>query len=540
MTNHKGKTMIMTIVDRIGNWNPQLFREWKGRLTGRNLASATVLSLLGQLIIGMVLQSKFPIPKPSNADADWVTHSPYCTGESRSPYSFQCLPDGLGSWQLDWKDFWLDMATWSSVAILVALVLGGVYLLIDDLAKEQKRGTLNFIRLSPQSSESILIGKILGVPVLVYFAVALVLPMHIVSVIAAGLPIDTLFRFYLLAAAGCGVFYNVALLFAFLEGSAWSGLLLAGFCNLPYLLAFRLMFPENKNHSWSELQWFSLPLGKQPDLLQVFVFCNLILWTFWLWQAVNRRFRNPSATLLSKRQSYYAMACFQVLLLGLTLTHDRGYNGLETLYGFSIVNLVAFVILTAALSPQRQTVQDWARYHHLQGNRRSAVREWIFGEKSPVLVAIALNLAITGIIWIPGILFLGAKNHEAAIVALLATANIIWICAAISQVTLLLKNRRRQAFAIASVAATIGLPPILLLVVSAGSASVSELWMFATFGWGLLDVNSIGFSISTILLGFLGQVCVMAALSWQLNRILHKVGDSDTKKLLQERRSLPS
>ncbi|MGB3240643.1 MAG: hypothetical protein WBB29_20310, partial [Geitlerinemataceae cyanobacterium] len=142
--------------------------------------------------------------------------------------------------------------------------------------------------------------------------------------------------------------------------------------------------------------------------------------------------------------------------------------------------------------------------------------------------------------WIPGILFLGAKNHEAAIVALLAMANIIWICAAISQVTLLLKNRRRQAFAIASVAATIGLPPILLLVVSAGSASVSELWMFATFGWGLLDVNSIGFSISTILLGFLGQVCVMAALSWQLNRILHKVGDSDTKKLLQERRSLPS
>jgi hypothetical protein len=46
------------------------------------------------------------------------------------------------------------------------------------------------------------------------------------------------------------------------------------------------------------------------------VLTTLGIGTFWLWQAVNRRFRNPSATLLSKRQSYFATLSVECFLVG--------------------------------------------------------------------------------------------------------------------------------------------------------------------------------------------------------------------------------
>ena len=55
--------------------------------------------------------------------------------------------------------------------MLVALLVMGTYLLIADLSREERRGTLNFIRMSPESAKNILLGKLLGVPILVYFTV---------------------------------------------------------------------------------------------------------------------------------------------------------------------------------------------------------------------------------------------------------------------------------------------------------------------------------------------------------------------------------
>jgi len=41
----------MNLLDRIGDWNPQLLREIKGRLKFRNIAIAAVTSLVGQLLL---------------------------------------------------------------------------------------------------------------------------------------------------------------------------------------------------------------------------------------------------------------------------------------------------------------------------------------------------------------------------------------------------------------------------------------------------------------------------------------------------------
>ncbi|RMG10619.1 MAG: ABC transporter permease [Cyanobacteria bacterium J055] len=528
------------IIDRIGNWNPQLFRELKGRLTGRNLAIATTLSLLGQLIFGWVFYSRLPLP-PDIEKLGEIPNNDYCTGSLHGG-AFDCVPDGLGYWQINWSFFWWHVAAWSGVAIIVMLVVGGVYLLVGDLAKEQQRGTLNFIRLSPQSSESILIGKILGVPILVYLAAALVLPLHFGSAIAAGVSIDTILRFYGLTLAGCAFLYNVALLLGFLGGSAWLACLVVGLCQFPSIGLFRLMFPTDLRGlpaypSLPELQWFYLPLGEQIELLHVFAFCSFAIGTFWLWQAVNRRFRDPNATISSKRQSYLAMACVQVFFVGFILVKGN-IDEFSVLSGFSVFNLLVFLIGIAALTPQRAAVQEWARYRHLHPQGRSELREWILGEKSPALVAIAINLAITAIVWMPAILMLPAKSLAIAIVGLLAAAILIWIYAAIVQVLLLLKTKKRAFIAVGAVLGAIVLPPICAFVFAIRFSELAigshELWSFVIFGVGLAQAESL--AMSTILLGFLGQVCAMGTLSWQLRRITRKLGASDTQVLLQERR----
>lgn len=135
--------MLLTL-ETIGNWNPQLFRELKGRFNFRKVTIAASISILGQSLLVAIISA------PSYTDS-WEINSQKCFN------IFQSL-----NWILP-----------------IILVLGGAYMLIGDMAKEERRGTLNFIRLTPQPSQSVLIGKILGVPVLLYFAIALALPLHL-------------------------------------------------------------------------------------------------------------------------------------------------------------------------------------------------------------------------------------------------------------------------------------------------------------------------------------------------------------------------
>ena len=47
-------------LDPLGDWNPQLLRELKGRLKPRNLILAGVLSLLGQFLLFMSFLVRIP------------------------------------------------------------------------------------------------------------------------------------------------------------------------------------------------------------------------------------------------------------------------------------------------------------------------------------------------------------------------------------------------------------------------------------------------------------------------------------------------
>jgi len=45
--------MKLNLLDRIGDLNPQMWREIKGRFKPRNLVIAAIISLLGQFMIAM-------------------------------------------------------------------------------------------------------------------------------------------------------------------------------------------------------------------------------------------------------------------------------------------------------------------------------------------------------------------------------------------------------------------------------------------------------------------------------------------------------
>ncbi|MCU0535286.1 MAG: hypothetical protein MUD14_15470, partial [Hydrococcus sp. Prado102] len=203
------------------------------------------------------------------------------------------------------------------------LFLGGFYLISTDIAREEQRGTLNFIRLSPQSSQDILIGKMLGVPSLIYLGVALGIPLHFVSSLHEGVSLGEIFWKYLFWIVGCWLFYSFACLYTFRLSShqknlynpyaiAGLGLILAGTFVSPYLSLIYLFTTP----SLSKINWFFLTLGDDRLFDCLWLLMTIVGANYFLWQAVNRRFRNPNITIISKAQSYQLMALFQLWLLG--------------------------------------------------------------------------------------------------------------------------------------------------------------------------------------------------------------------------------
>ncbi|MFB2976009.1 hypothetical protein [Microseira sp. BLCC-F43] len=314
-------------IDQIGDWNPQLLRELKGRLKPRNVIIAVVASLVAQflLFVSFLNQHLNTIYVDSNYCRLRPNYEPYIlqrdqiNAQINSLYSNygkneqainqlhiklskistilnkQCPEDALNM-KLWWQDYAPKLFLLISVIAIFALLVAGTFMLINDLSQEERRGTLNFIRFSPRSSASILVGKILGVPILVYLTVILAIPLHLWLGIMGQIPIGEIFSFYGVLVASCGFFYSAALLFSFVSYSglpslqSWlmSGAVLAFLC----LTSLAKAINQNPtdwiilfNHSWilpylvyqkgreyvssfplnygdiNQLQWFDLPLG---------------------------------------------------------------------------------------------------------------------------------------------------------------------------------------------------------------------------------------------------------------------------------------
>ncbi|XZN93692.1 MAG: hypothetical protein ACM65M_13080 [Microcoleus sp.] len=360
--------MILNLFDRIGNWNPQLFREIKSRLKGGDIAIASALSLGGQLLLFMYYKAR--IVAPPYGLYNYPINRNFCTGTAYSDYEQQCVRGALGNFAINWPRWWAEIFTDLSIWIVLALLVAGTYMLVGDLDKEERRGTLNFIRLSPQSAKTIFIGKIFGVPILLYLAVILAVPLHLYSGLAAQIPLYKILCFDTAIVASCALFYSAAMVFG-LTTSGWfkpwlastitlvvfwisfGGLTksagdLGAFLSAIGILRHLVVGIDSLGADLDKLQWFYLPVGTNIAIGLALFLLICGMGTYWMWQGWQRRFPNPSATVWSKGQSYLLVICCQIIILGFALQDGHSFNNyISSLLIFNWLMFLALEVMEA-------------------------------------------------------------------------------------------------------------------------------------------------------------------------------------------------
>ncbi len=506
-------------LDRVGNWNPQLLREIRGKLKLRNLIVAISISLLFQIILLLFYSQRIP--------------SEECYAQVRG---FGCAKS--------WADWWLEQfrfITWTEPFVLF---LAGVYSLISDISLEDYKGTLNFIRISPRSSISILMGKIMGVPLLAYIGLGLVIPYHLLAAINANVPIAFLLSFYVLLIGTAFLLFSGAILLALLSGwqAKFGGQVTAGalvFSFVTFVWIVPAFMWWNIFTAWSsfskvlvggrinaiQAEWWYLPITSNIWTSHIFTIVNLVILSLAIWRILERRFHNPTATIVSKGQSYLVTLYLEILMLGFCIQSGFADKGLYGEFQFLlmlfiyIANFFVFLAAITALTPQRQSLLDWVRFGALSTTEEHSsgfgyiLRDLIWSDKSPAPIAIAINLIITQLpilIWVNS--WNNSEIRSRALIVIASFAISVLIISLVIQLILFLKNRNPSAWATGTVSALIFLPVLIMLSLSITPERYAGVWLFFGFPWVVVA----NIKLSDIILAFGGQISVIIALSLQL------------------------
>lgn len=549
---------------RFLDWNPQLFRELKGKLKTRNIVLAAAIALVTQFIAVIYLLGQLPDPDPKGILGKQLSR--YCQGNGyRNP--LVCTTDMFNKWVINWQLLWLDLFIILSIISIFALLVIGTYMLIADTVKEEESGTLNFIRLSPQSAGSILLGKVLGVPILLYGVILLLLPLHFMSGLGAHIPLNLMLEFYGVILASCAFFYSLALLWSlanlgFRGLKPWLGsgilgaflfiltkalfnnygsldnpadwlflfnpsLVLAYLIDATYLPSSKIDFLTAGN--LAELSFLGQTLWTKASIGMGLIWFHFCLWTYWCWSIAKRRFLNPEKTLISKTQSYWLTGWFVAIALGFTLQTTR-QDALEGYFIFLQFCLGIWGLgLIAVLSPHRQALHDWARYRHQPHSQGNVLwKELILGENSPSTIAIGINLMIAIAYIIPSIFIHLNQNQSFVLWGFILSAGSIILLALVAQLILTSKNRKRGAFSIITVTSMIIVPPVCLKFAEIVPDTTPFVWLFSFLPTAVAGHAT----MSNLVLALLGQWLAISLLGLQMTRKLKQAGASETKILM--------
>ncbi|WP_242040356.1 hypothetical protein [Anabaena subtropica] len=550
---------------KLGEWNPQLLREIKGRGKVRDILLAVAVSLLGQIVLFMYFQAQLPY----HADSSFAYNHKYCKSDTLSE-PLQCIFDSYDNVIINWQLWCQDVFSMLSLIGVFILLVGGTFLLINDLATEERRDTLNFVRLSPQPPQSILIGKMLGVPIILYLVLLLAIPFHLWLGLKAQIPLSQIFSFYGILIIAGFFYYSGALLFSlvgtWLGGfQAWlgSGLVLgfllftkealrdSSIVNYPIII-IRLFNPYyfiphySKVSQLSRFHWFALPIGASFAITVCFSVLLYLLGTYFIWESLQRCYRDPNSTMLSKKQSYLLTSSFTLITLGCTnwgAAFTEGYyqSSLmkENIAFLMFLDFGLFLYLIAALTPNRQTLQDWSRYRHIYSSQKldnsKLIKDLIWGEKSPAILAIAINalIAITCLVFFILIVSSPVNDKYKALLALVFAGSLAIIYAALAQLVLLMKNEQRILWANGMLGAVIILPPIVLGLLLSNPSNQSVLWLLSVASpLVILYPGGAYIVTTTMFLALLGHGGILGLILFQITSQLKKFGESATKAIL--------
>ena len=491
----------------------QILREFRGRLKPRSVLAAVALSVIFQSLLGLFV---------SQVMVNLVTP----------------------------QEKWLRVCQTLTWCIPYLLFIIGSYYLVSDFTQEEKRGTLNFIRLSPRPAHEILLGKLLGVPILPYVMVAAAIPLHLVSAVLGGVPLIMLMSYYLVLIVAVVFVYCLAML-AGLTGSARPLMLgqqaptAIAFAGLAlFFLAPGFMF-WNQFLTWyavpgrellfgnlysePSMEWLYLPISQNALIAHGFTLVNLGISIVLLWQVLKRLFHNPRTTLLSKRLSYIVVAYANGLTWGFFQTSQLDADDrLAALIVLYALNASLFAILCFGLNPQRQMLLDWSRYRSRQ---QDLLRSLIWDDKSPAVVAIAINFLIVASLIVPWTFIILNQAMvdvpELSFVGVFLAVISVGLCfltyATLVQIIFSTRVHNPYIWGVGVVMVVIVVPLILMGIFRLspeGSPAVMTLWTFLGYPfWDYSEPNIMGY----MGLGLVLQLGLLATLLYQLNHHLKKL-----------------
>ena len=568
-------------LDRLGDWNPQLMREWQGRSRWRNLLMATLPAIAVQALI--LLQRLAELPNK------FAKINRYCTGSLSDSNEIQryCtfLPNNSGL-NIQWSMFWSDVFRDISVTLPWVLIVGGVFLLIADYSKENQRGTLNFLRMSPASSRQILLGKLLGVPILLYSIVAVTLPLHLGAGLAAGFSGLALGEYYLVLAATMFCFYAAALWFASLtpklQGAGpWLGalvvllLLFLGMVitdnshttilnwSTVFNPIYSLSFFDSSNlessrsywpftgHNSLDIVWFTHRLNNFSYL--ALALTNTLGLGLWFWSLLERRFQAPGLTPISKQQSYGLTLFVSLLAIGFcTAPYRAKYNEIfsyrsHDISGFIIAMVIWSLMLIFLLLPSQQAVLDWARYRRQRKAKRAGATEfkadatvsrnllWDLrrNDNSPTELAFVINLAIIGGVFAASLTFLSEGYRQYPLLILLSwlfSALFLYSCLGMVQLLSLSNYQHRHWMSVGGLVTVIaGIPAALGMLGLTPNASTAMLWLLTIAPLSVVESSG----TLAITFGLATHLAIAGSLTWVLTKRLCHLGQSEWKALLE-------
>ena len=330
-----------------------------------------------------------------------------------------CLPNSDGGFKVNWRQLYGDALPFVRGLFLTIMGLGGTAAILRNWLQEVKLGTLDFIRLSPEPGRRILLGKILGAPILFYVGALAWIPFHLYLAFNSDtLPLDgfaadmfglaALSTVFVGALAAC-VWENTVMVVVLMLTPMVCGAWLLGLAAFPTEV-FR-----------SGVRWYGVELTENIPVALAVGAGGAIAATVMLWQSACRRFENPQTPPLRRIQAYQIMAGFNGIALGFGFPLSS--ESLKNPYPADLWGTVGFFWMVVqiftlwATLPQRQTLLDWARYRHIQDrpkHRGMAWGQWLWQERSPNLWVPVVNGLVTWVIWSPwaiGWLGAGGPSH---------------------------------------------------------------------------------------------------------------------------------
>ncbi len=543
------KNMNVNWLNDLGDRNPQLLRELRGRFQWRSVLAT--IGILGVLQILLVLFFLAQLPDEGRPNSVYCLYSAKRIG---------CV--------LNWQRWWGDLFKTLTYIIPYALYIPGAYALVNDISQESQKGTLNFLRLSPRSSPSILLGKLLGVPILGYFSLLLLLPLHLFSGLMGAMPVGFFVSFYLGLLAWGSLIFTGSMFAGFSGGTQRKVIGVGGASGLAIVASIAIVWIPlinfiNSVTTWYKfgieglsfqassplpIKWAGLMINADPITPHIFLFANLAVLTYWLWRVLQRVFGKPTATTISKRQGYTITLYALCLSLGFAIGNVGA--GDTSAAAFSQLALVASATnygalpLIFLLSTPRQMLLDWSRGRQevaiaqraenmSPGKRRSAqIRDRLFGEKSPGFGAIFICAFIT-FLGLSLLLPFTRENFSKAVLGLALSLTLVANYTVLVQLMLLLETSKRYIWAVGSLIFAIVLPGLCAAIPGLNLIAgylTPALWWGLAGQLGMFDVTMgdrseplyvfafVAWGVMMILLGVQGLI-----LRTQLRRLSRSV-----------------